>query len=92
MKTKHDFASPLVYYDITGGDSIFKEDNLDETQPKAKTFEKNKEDKAPVIQAQLNRISSCTNIGAFSKQLHPNSARPQKAASRNQSLKAVLAG
>ena len=31
MKTKHDFASPLVYYDITGGDSIFKEDNLDET-------------------------------------------------------------
>jgi hypothetical protein len=31
MKTKHDFASPLVYYDITGGDSIFKEENSDET-------------------------------------------------------------
>jgi len=31
MKTKHDFASPLVCYDITGGDSIFKEENSDET-------------------------------------------------------------
>jgi hypothetical protein len=31
MKTKNDVASPLVYYDITGGDSIFKEENSDET-------------------------------------------------------------